>query len=168
MAKIKGLDRAAKRIARATRGALAGDKRFSQSVLSFLVDQIRNGKLPSGKNVKRLKRVTIERRRQLSRKNRTHPDFSPAKSNLTFSGQFLDSFKVVVDRVKSAVRIRISPTGTHKGVTYLNGKRARGVRNEEIGRGLIEGGRDYRPISKKNRSKIGEFVLTALRRSLRL
>lgn len=154
--------------AKAVRGALAGNKQLSNSITKLLIGIIRGGKLPSGKGIKPLAPTTIQRRRDLSKKNRTHPDFSPRKSNLTFTGQFLDSFKATFERVGRKVLINIAPTGVHKALINLNGKRQRGVRNDTIGEGLVKSGRDYRPVSKQNTRKITKLVITALKKKLKL
>lgn len=71
--------------------------RISRSTILDIKRTVRKSGLSPVTNNKlaRLRRSTIKRRKKLARVNRTHVDFSPAKSNLTFSGQLLNaiSFK---------------------------------------------------------------------------
>lgn len=156
------------RIASITVGTLAGDRKLANSIKELIVNKMRNGFLPSGKRIKKLKKTTVELRRKLAEINKTHPDFSPKKSNLTFSGQFLDSFKAIFERVGRVVQIKISPTGINKGGKNLDRTRKRGISNEKIGEFQIALGRDYRPISNKKKAEIKKLVVKRLRKKLKL
>lgn len=82
-----------------------------------------------------LKQSTIDRRRTLSKVNPTDEKYSPARSNLTFTGQLVRSIRAFARPAKGIIEIR--PTGTHKQYKGIRKKRlGKPVRNSDISEGL--------------------------------
>lgn len=164
--KVRGTDKAATNLAKRVVGAIAGDPALKNITKNFQ-KTLRSGKLLDGQNIKELKASTISRRRKLAKVNRTGKSFAPAKSNLTFSGQFINSFVTSISRIKNVVILKISPSGIHKGYTNLNGTRQKGMTNEKLGELLIDGGRDYRKIGELKQKEIRNIVVNIIKRALR-
>ena len=93
------------------------------------------------KRLKRLAKSTIERRKRFSG---LASDTSPARSNLTFTGQLLDSLKVkkISARKKSFV---ISPEGKRKGSSLAN---------FEVAEFVDENGRPFLGFSNKDLQEV--------------
>lgn len=95
--------------------------KYSQDLTNDIVSEIRkNGIEPE------LEKSTKRTRRYLANYNSTHPDFQPDKSNLTLTGQLLDSlrgkpvnkkFQIIIDSLsKKHSRYK---TATNKGKSAL-------------------------------------------------
>jgi hypothetical protein len=83
--------------------------------------------------------------------------FSPARSNLTLTGQFLNSFTVATNKLKRLMTIY--PSGYREG----KGKR---LSNKTLGRYLSEQGRSIFGIDLTGRKVIKQKVLEHIRRNL--
>lgn len=166
MAKVKGIQEQQKRIIRIVAGALASTAQLKDTE-SMIRTMIRSGKLPSGASVKGLAKSTIDRRRKLSEVNSTHPDFSAAKSNLTFSGQLIDSIKGTARILTNKLIIQFAPVGIHKGPNLLRGGRAKGTTNQKIAAGQANMGRDIRKGGPQIRDAILKLIRAALTKSIR-
>lgn len=71
----------------------------------------RTGKeIESGSSQPALSQESKDSRKQLAKRNRTHSTFSPGRSNLTFTGQLLDS--LTFKKIRGGVRIE--PSGSRK------------------------------------------------------
>lgn len=162
--KIRGVDAARRRALRIVVGSIASSPELKK-IDEFAKSEFRKGKLLDGSSIKSLAPSTIEFRQRYARVNRTGKGYSPRKSNLTFTGQFLESLKTSVELVRDKIRVRISPTGIHRGLRKINGGRFPGVSNAELGRFLIEGGRDWRRVGPATTRKFKSILLKIIRRS---
>lgn len=168
MAKVKvtGLNRVQKRLQKILVGALAG-KEEVQQIKESVVNTLRSGKLLDGSNIKGLKPGTVEQRRRLATVNRTGKGYSPGKSNLTFTGQFLKSFVASIERGARGIIIKVSPSGIHRGYKRLRGGRGKATTNQKIAAGQKAQGRDITAIGPKKSKEIRNIFVRLLRRSIR-
>ena len=91
-------------------------------------------------------------------KTKIAPDprfFSPKRSNLTLTGQLLNSIKATV--VKSKRQVVIEPTG----------KRDDGLTNKEVASELADNGRKFLGLDLIGVQRIRRMVLEVLRRNIR-
>lgn len=114
----------------------------------------------------KLKSSTIKTREYLSQYNDTHETFDASRSNLTITGQLLDSLK---HSIKSAGVIVIAFTGMHRGYKTRTGH-GEDIQNARLARYLSEIGFDVFDSSikdnKKIKARIKSIVLRYLRRGL--
>ena len=142
--------------------------KFGQTISNVITKKIRRDSYnwKTGKSFKALAPSTIERRKKLSKYNKTHSDYSPSKSNLTFTGRLLKSVKTrIIARSKSII-FRIDVSGSHapykgKGKTY--GKR---VANKVIRDGLAKQGRDPLAINRSSKKKLGRIIAAIIQERL--
>lgn len=158
----------AKRLARI---AMA-DPKLATKWKNLIIDPIRkDGILPSGSKVKALKVQTVKQRRKLSKLNKTSKYFKNFFSNMTFTGQFLKSFRVKVFKSKN-IQYLIAPTGLHKPYKktreQVNYRDDATITNAELGGYLIDGGRDYTVIGEKTKAKLIKAAIGRIRRELKL
>lgn len=104
------------------------------------------------KKLKPLTENTIERRKLLSRYNKTHEMFSPERSNLTLTGALVDAIRYEF-RTREQ-KIMFSLPGTHPGYSTGKGKRTATVPFSIILRGQREMGRDFLGLSDKMRKTL--------------
>lgn len=115
---------------------------------------------------KGLTRKTIASRKRMSRYNKTHADYSNRRSNLTFSGQLIDSIKGYVRVSKSA--IELIPRGRRKPYRLKSGKRSKSrPLNVDVVRGQEDQGRFLMIPTKKQRIGIIKIFRSKLRRVLK-
>lgn len=81
------------------------------------------------RSTKPLESSTIANRRYLAKHNPTHETFEPTRSNLTLTGQFLDSLKYVV---KGAGLLEIFFDGNHRGYLSGTGNRGKSIPNAKL------------------------------------
>ena len=148
------------------RGALLGNKKLSEDMALAVTDQIRKGVKP------RLKPFTIEKRKELSGFNKTGKGYRAKKSNLTFTGRFLKSFKGKFLKGEGGIGLifSVGPRGTHPGYKLGKGRKAGkspGLTNQELAEKQLKMGRDYKKAGLKARGKIIRLVKKALKRALR-
>lgn len=170
--KIRGIKRQARALeARAKRLARIAvtDQKLANTIKNRITRAIsETGTLPSGQKVKGISSKWSKRRDRLSDFNKTGRGFSNSKSNLTFTGQFLRSFKATIEAGTRGIRFIIGPEGEHKGYKLVRGGRSKGSRNADIGQGQIDQGRDYTVISEKNRQQFLKLVIGRIRREFKL
>lgn len=114
MAKVRvtGLDELRKRtiteIGRAIRNS-----NFQETLVQDVIDEVRyQGVKPA------LSPKTIKQRQYLAKSNSTHPAFSPSKSNLTLTGQLLNSLKA---KYIISKRVFIIDAPKKKHLRYIKG-----------------------------------------------
>lgn len=105
-------------------------------VVTDVVRQTRSGKTADGKPLPSLSEKWIKRRKQLATGG-TDPAYRPRKSNLTLSGQLLNSFEYFI---QGPGKLLLKFTGIHKGYTYTKkngrtGKTGGNTPNELIAEG---------------------------------
>lgn len=139
---------------------------------NFVTDRIRyqariSKPINSQNSFPNLKPSTIANREYLSQFNNTHETYDAGRSNLTFTGQLLDSIK---HRIKSAGVIVLEFTGNHRGYKTGSGKLTKSLPNSKIARYLSEIGFDIFDKALKDnkqvKARIRSIVLRYLRRGL--
>ena len=105
----------------------------------------------------------ITRRNRLASVNETDSAYSPKRSNLTFTGQLLNSLKATF---KGAV-ITISPTGMRRPYKLIKGGQTKSVANKTVAEGLQERGFEFLSIGSSTKKKIKSEITRIIRRLLR-
>lgn len=115
---------------------------------------------------KPLAQSTIARRRVLSRNNATDGKYSPARSNLTFTGQLVNSIKATIQVARG--RITIEPKGVHKAYRGIRVRRlGRNIQNKALAAHLEDQGRTLIGSSPKTQERIVSRIRASLRIFLR-
>lgn len=117
-----------------------------------------------------LRDSTILHRTYLAKYNPTHPTFEEGFSNLTITGELLDSL-TWIDQGNTLLKLAF--TGMHKPYKGVNGKRiSKTIMNETIARYLAEKGFKVFDISLESNkqfvSRIKTICLRYIRRGLRI
>lgn len=113
-------------------------KEVGQFAVERIAYQARTSKpLNESSSLPALKATTIAARRRIARNNPTHQAYEPARSNLTITGQFLNSLKYAL--VKAGV-IKIGFDGVHKGYVNSNGGRGLSIANAKLAEYLSDKG----------------------------
>lgn len=124
-----------------------------------IVGQTRLGKdIKSGEKLKKIKKQTEKDKAKWAQKNQAGISFSPGKSNLTRSGQLLESLK----RGKSKTSVEIAPEGTrkpYKGQTKT-------ITNKKLADYLSEKGFSFMGFNDRLKAQIKSKLLRHLRRSV--
>ncbi len=114
--------------------AILSSKEMLGEVGDFTVDRLRYQARVSkpanfARSTKPLESSTISNRRYLAKHNQTHETFEPNRSNLTITGQFLDSIKYAI---RGTGLLEIFFDGTHKGYLSGTGRRGKSIPNEKL------------------------------------
>ena len=145
---------------------------IDDKVLDFVVDDlketIRSGTNPkTGKPYKKLAESTIRHREFYAKINSTHPEYAPRRSNLTFTGQLVDSIKGKLKRTSKSVMIEIEPTGTHQGIKLKSGKRSPSIKNKKLAEFLADMGRFVTEISNTQKKRLAMKLREILKKRFR-
>jgi len=141
---------------------------FVNKVVEDLKKDIRNGINPkTGKSYRALKPSTIANRRRYAKKNPTHPQYSPARSNLTFTGRLIESIKGKFNKTKRGIEIEIEPTGIHAGYNLIRGGKTKAKKNKEIAEALAKQKRYVVQLSKKRTELIVKKITQLLKKRFR-
>lgn len=148
------------------------DQRLVNRFKNEIINPIRkDGILPDGSKVKGVKKSWVLQRTRLSKFNKVDKYYKRFFSNLTFTGQFLRSFRGKIFKGKK-VSYLIAPTGFHRiyktSAENRRGKRKKKISNAELGGYLIEQGRDYTRLGKKMKRKLSKIALGRIRREFKL
>lgn len=133
--------------------------KYGKMLLSFILSRTRSGSgVPSYgaqlEELKKLKPATKEERKRLKEKGLLSSKTTPGKSNLTRTGQLLDSMSVVsVDRA----HIVVGPTG----------ERDDGNTNKQVGAWVTEGGRPFNMASDVDIRALNEAVRRDIRAAVK-
>lgn len=158
----KATERVKQRIAEAV-----SKSNVEEIIADDLKQSVREGINPkTGRPYRRLKQSTIDQRRRLSKTNPTHSKYSPSKSNLTFTGQLVDSVFAKITALKTRINITIGVKGRHTGYKNLNGTRGKNVKNEVIAKGLADQNRPLVGISKKKLSEMANKIVKIVKANL--
>lgn len=151
------------------------NKEMRKEIGAFVVDRIqrtaRSGKsIADGQSFNPLKPSTVKFRESLAKYNQTHPLFKPKRSNLTITGQLIDSVKYTI---KGSI-IDVRPSGTHKPYNTKPGKKRGGwdsseaKSNEAIAKDLLDQGRVFIGLDKTGQDRVLRILQRWARRLLRL
>lgn len=173
VSKYKGIDKAAARIAlRASKLAREAvqDPKLAKKLRDRIILGIRKSSLlPSGQPVPSVGTRWKKRRNTLAMAGqRTNRWYTPGGSNLTFSGQFLNSFQAKIVRFGVSTRLIITPEGDHKGYKLVKGGQSKGAKMRDIARGQIERGADYRTVSNDLRKSLAKSVKARILKEFKL
>ena len=156
--KLQDLKRS--QISRINRSGILND------VLKDLKSEIRRGINPqTGRPYKRLAKSTIENRSRYSSVNNTHSSFKASLSNVTFTGQLLDSLKQTITSFRKNIRITIRATGTHQGYSLIKGGRTKSVLNSNLVSFLKDKGFPVLNISKNRIDILRRKIVRKLNRA---
>lgn len=171
--RVKVTERIAKKLEAALdRAAPEALALIGSEAIRLIRGETRSGKsIPQSAKHRSLSPAWIVRRGQLSAFNSTHETYSQRRSNLTFTGQLLDS---LIYRVKrSIVEISVPPSartpyqyvptrGPRKGRTV----NAKAPSNAKLAEYLAEQGRTFLGIGAAQKKIIAGQVKQLLRKSL--
>jgi len=148
------------------------DKRLMKDIGGFSAQRIqtetRKGKsLVTGKRLKKIKPITKTLRDILSRYNRVARAFVANKSQLTFSGQLLDSIKFTADATKN--QADIFPSGSRRKLQKpLKGLKGKEITNNvDLFKDLRARGFEFLGLDKRAIAQIKKIILRDIRRKLR-
>lgn len=114
----------------------------------------------------RLSGRTIERRRRMAEYNTTHSDYSSSRSNLTFSGQLINSIKAFIRRTKGV--IELIPTGRRKPYKLKSGRLSKSrPLNRDVVSAQEDMGRFLMIPTKKQREGLIEIIKKHMRQALK-
>lgn len=129
--------------------------------------ETRKGKyIKDGSAQKPLSSAWIDKKRELAKNNAKGVSFSAAKSNLTVTGQLLESLKRTDDRK----RVILTPTGKRRGYINKNNRRAKASStptNKELAGYLKDQGRSFLGYSDKLKKAVTKVFKEAVRRNLK-
>jgi len=113
---------------------------------------------------KPLKKSTIRRRENLSAINRTHPRFSPAFSNLTFTGQLLNALTYLIEKKTLINKIRVMTEDSirkpYRGVDEL-------PKNNKQVQQSVEEERPYMGLDSIGEDELRQIVINELEKQLK-
>lgn len=143
------------------------DKKLRKDIGEYAVTNIkgniRKGKsIPNNEKFDELEESTIKARKYLVKYNPTHDLYGPKKSNLTFTGKYVDSIKYKTKKGK----IVIEPTGNHKAYKTGKGSGKKSISNKKLGEYLAEK-RPHIGRNEKMDKRILKMIKAHLRRNLR-
>lgn len=149
---------------------LLGD--IGETIITDIKFQTRRGNsIPNKSKLKPLSSEWVDRRRGISEAQTTGQAFSTRRSNLTMSGQLLES---LAHKIVGAGKLVIEATGTRIPYFYTTIKK--GIRqrkkkheptNEELAGYVAEQGRPFLGIRDAIRDRIKRQVVAFIRRSSR-
>lgn len=141
--------------------------RIGEDLAKQIVGSAREGKfIGNGSRLSALDADTVPQRQRLSRSNSTHPAYSPRRSNLTLTGELLDSIKHNVNESRGEVIVEAK--GTHPGYKTLGGSSSSSrTSNADILRFQASMGRNVIGINDKLRERYRQFVIEEIRRNFR-
>ena len=151
---------------------ILGTSEMLNEVGEFMTDrlafQARVSKPFNGtKSLPLLKESTIFNRMSIARYNTTHPTYEEGLSNLTLTGQLLDS---LVHKIIGRGQISVGVSGVHNGYKRKNGGRGKDIPNVKIKGYLEEKGFVIYNESVENnktiKSRVKTIVLRFIRRAL--
>ena len=133
-----------------------------EHIVNAIVDNIRNNSMnpKTGKSYRKLKSSSISNRKYLAKNNKTHPNYSANKPNLTITGRLLDSIKAKINVTTKGIEYEIDVTGKHARYKSAEGKLIgkKTPSNSDIRDGLSKIGRDPLGLSKKIQKEIVAFI----------
>ena len=155
------------------------NRQMNEEIGEFVVERIklqaRRGKpLNDTGSFPDLKDVSVDIRKALSDVNATHPTFSPARSNITFTGQLINALTFSFNRSEGLIELFVAKTRRNKIRRLVQfGRDPQVVFNQTVDRRLRKRGfKMFTPRGvKMNNSvikRINNIVKRTLRRALRV
>lgn len=161
--KLNDLEKRVRKVAT----SLKQDK-FGQRIRDEIVSKVRTDafRFKTGKRFRKLHPLTIESRRRLAKYNKTHPDYSPTKPNLTFTGRLLDSVKARIQAKGSSIVLSINVSGMHAPYKGALGEIGKSRSNKKIRTELASIGRDPLELSKKANRRLTRIITAIIKERL--
>lgn len=140
-----------------------------QVVVEDVVEQTRRREksIPNKlKDLKLLKESWIRRKTKLAQYNNADPEYQEGRSNLTFTGQLLNSFKWAVT---GPGKLKLFFDGIHKPYKDKDGKAVgKPITNEELAGYVAKQGRPFVGVRPVIERRIGRIVRSYVRRALKV
>jgi hypothetical protein len=146
---------------------------IGETIITDIKFQTRRGNsIPGKSKLKPLTSKWIEKRRSIDEAQNTGQAFSPRRSNLTASGQLLESLK---HKIVGAGKVIVDATGSR--IPYFYTTKRKGIQqrkkkheptNEELAEYVAEQGRPFLGIRDAIRDRIKRQVVAFIRRSSRV
>ncbi len=132
-----------------------------------IIAKTRTGKsLPTNGKQKALAPSTVKSRERLAKTNAVQETFSAKRSNLTLTGQLLESIKVLANTSKAEVVL--VPKGARKPYVNKNGKpQKRTPTNEQVATYLAEKGFTFMGIDDPTKKQMVKAVKAFLRNEIK-
>lgn len=164
-AQIKGIDSVTANLKRFLTEAIK-DEQTLQAVAKEVVDQVQKrtrARLEEYKQPK-IQKTTVERRKTLIRQGNSSEFAEASRSNLTLSGQLLNSIRFATEKAKSLIRFSLSDfRRPYKG---KRGQDLENKTNTEIKEELESRGFKFLFISDKLRARLQSKLKAEIRRQL--
>lgn len=146
------------------------NKQMLGEIGQSLVEDIKSTTQKDGKSIplkvtdfKLLKESWILRKRKLSQTNHTDEYHEEGKSNLTFTGQLLNS---IVFKIVSKGKLLFTFSGTHEGYVSESGQKGKNISNEKLAKYVAEQGRPFFGVRPVMRSRVSRIVKTYMKRAI--
>jgi hypothetical protein len=137
-----------------------------QTIVTDVVEQTRNERsIPLGKELRLLKEGWITRKARITSVNQPDPNYEEGKSNLTFTGQLLNSFTWAIESVGV---IKLFFKDNHKPYNILGERKKQPapLANEDLAKYIAESGRPFVGVRPTIKRRINRIVKTYLKRAL--
>lgn len=117
-----------------------------------------------GQELKLLKDKWITRKKSLASVNKTDPNYEEGKSNLTFTGQLLNSFRWAI---VGPGKLILFFAGIHEPYkTLSNGKNPKPLRNQQLADYVAKAGRPFVGVRPAIRRRVQRIVKDYVKRAL--
>lgn len=160
--KITGLEQATQRL-KTQVGRAIKTSGFEKTITNDSVEEIRKNGVSPG-----LKASTVKNRIRYEQTNTTHKDYSPNKSNLTYTGKLLNNLRVTFNVRRLSFLFRAN--GVHPKLKTLSGRATKGksVRNQDL-LGYVNEQRPILQIFTRQgfKKRIVEKLKTAIRQNFK-
>lgn len=135
------------------------------TITTDVVEQTRtkDRSIPLKSELKLLKESWIFRKKRLADFNQTDPEYQEGRSNLTFTGQLLNSFK---HRIIGRGELELSFEGDHEGYKTPSGKTTKTIPNEKLAKYVADAGRPFVGIRPAMRTRVNRIVTKYIKRAL--
>jgi hypothetical protein len=121
---------------------ILSSKEMMNEVGEFVAERVRyqarvSKPLNAQSSLPKLKTSSISSRKYIAKHNQTHQTFEPSRSNLTITGQLLDS---ITHKIIGVGQILIDVAGKHRGYKSGTGAKGKDIENKDLKEYLIQKG----------------------------
>lgn len=141
---------------------------IGESVVSDIKEttQKKGKSIPFGlQDFRLLKESWILRKTKLAETNHTDEFYEEGKSNLTFTGQLMNS---IVHKIISKGTLLFSFDGTHEGYKSSTGRSSKSIPNEKLAEYVAQAGRPFFGIRPAMRLRVNRIVKTYMKRAIQV
>lgn len=114
-------------------------------------------------DLKLLKESWIITKRRLAQTNETDPAYEDGRSNLTFTGQLLNSMR---HSILGPGKLEISFKGMHAGYKSATGRVSKAIENSKLAEYVAKAGRPFFGVRPAMRFRVNRIVKTYVKRAL--